>query len=83
MGENLPQQYKRVVQMQGSAAARARLPRQISHFIDNEQRVIYVVLWSDLNSFRYSNPSEIWANKRLKNGVITDFNNFEFQSCPN
>jgi ribosome biogenesis GTPase A len=63
MGENLPQQYKRVLQAQNPTAARMRLPRQISHFIDAEQRVIYVVLWSDLNSFRYPNPPEIWANK--------------------
>lgn len=63
MGENLPQQYKRVLQIQTSTATRTRLPRQISHFIDAEQRVIYVVLWSDLHSFRYPNPPEIWNNK--------------------
>jgi hypothetical protein len=64
MGENLPQLYKKVMQAQSSATVRARLPRQISHFIDGEQKIIYVVLWSDLHSFRYPNPPEIWTNKR-------------------
>jgi hypothetical protein len=64
MGENLTQQYKRVQQLQGSSGIRTRIPRQISHFIDAEQRVIYVVLWSDLHSFRYPNPPEVWANKK-------------------
>lgn len=64
MGENLTQQYKRVQQVQGSSGIRTRIPRQISHFIDAEQRVIYVVLWSDLHSFRYPNPPEVWANKK-------------------
>ncbi|KAI6244146.1 Beta-lactamase domain-containing protein [Aphelenchoides fujianensis] len=63
MGDNLPQIYRNVLKLQTAAAVRTRMPRQISHFIDADQRVTYVVLWSDLHSFRYPNPPEIWANK--------------------
>ncbi|KAI6232292.1 Beta-lactamase domain-containing protein [Aphelenchoides besseyi] len=63
MGESLQQIYRNVLKSQTTVNPRARMPRQISHFIDADQRVNYVVLWSDLHSFRYPNPPEIWANK--------------------
>ncbi|CAD5229641.1 unnamed protein product [Bursaphelenchus okinawaensis] len=61
-GTELQAIQKKVTQYSNSLP-RSRLPRQVSHYIDAEQKVTYVVLWSDLHSFRYPNPPEIWANK--------------------
>ncbi|CAD6189089.1 unnamed protein product [Caenorhabditis auriculariae] len=36
------------------------LPRQISHYSDEYKQVQYVVLWSDVDSYRYPNPPPLW-----------------------
>ncbi|KHJ79757.1 beta-lactamase [Oesophagostomum dentatum] len=41
------------------------LPRQISHFIDSNGSIKYVVLWSDLHSNRYPEPPPIWQKKTI------------------
>ncbi|KAI1725277.1 beta-lactamase domain-containing protein [Ditylenchus destructor] len=60
IGENLRQMHKKHM------SVRSRLPRQISHFVDvATNRVKYVVLWSNLSTFRYPNPPDIWAGKSI------------------
>ncbi|KAI6173571.1 Beta-lactamase domain-containing protein [Aphelenchoides besseyi] len=44
MGESLQQIHRNVLKSQTTVNPRARMPRQISHFIDADQRVNYVVL---------------------------------------
>ena len=58
VGENLRQMHRK-----HAMAGRNRLPRQISHFIDVNNRVKYVVLWSNLHSYRYPNPPDMWTNQ--------------------
>lgn len=44
--------------------SRTNLPRQISHFIETStNKIKFVVLWSNLHSFRYPDPPDIWLNK--------------------
>jgi hypothetical protein len=57
IGENLRQMHRKHV------TVKARIPRQISHYVDVNNRVKYVVLWSNLNSYRYPNPPDIWQDK--------------------
>lgn len=61
-GTDLQQVYRKVIQASGPSV-RTRLPRMVSHYIDQEQNVVYVVLWSDQHSQRFQNPPEIWTNK--------------------
>ena len=55
VGENLQRMYRRVHRSE-------ILPRQISHFLDSENTLKYVVLWSNVHSMRFPNPPEIWSN---------------------
>lgn len=58
IGDNLDKIYRKHM------ISRTRIPRQISHFIDVlTNKIKFVVLWSNLHSFRYPNPPDIWLNK--------------------
>ncbi|KAK0395714.1 hypothetical protein QR680_001396 [Steinernema hermaphroditum] len=53
VGENLQLMYRRF------ARDSEMLPRQISHFFEGAQ-LRYVVLWTNYNTSRYPDPSELW-----------------------
>ncbi|KAE9548215.1 hypothetical protein FO519_008576 [Halicephalobus sp. NKZ332] len=53
VGENINRMYRRIQRSD-------MLPRQVSHFFDGENVLKYVVLWSNVNSYRYPNPPELW-----------------------
>uniref|UniRef100_A0A0K0DY70 Beta-lactamase domain-containing protein n=1 Tax=Strongyloides stercoralis TaxID=6248 RepID=A0A0K0DY70_STRER len=41
------------------------IPRQISHFFNENNLPIFVVLWSNLNSYRFPEPPEIWKQDSI------------------
>lgn len=65
VGENLRHMYRKHV-VASAASPLPLMPRQISHYIDSVSgRVKYVVLWSNLHSFRYPNPPDLWSGRSI------------------
>ncbi|KAF1748637.1 hypothetical protein GCK72_025104 [Caenorhabditis remanei] len=54
VGQNLETMYRNMQRNPNM------VPRQISHYFDNYQNIVYVVLWSDVDVNRYPNPPPLW-----------------------